>query len=144
MTLNMPTSTDLMITLQIALAGLLAGIIGWQRFQAGRPAGVRTHAFVAMASASFALAGVYGFASGGPHDVTRIAAQVVTGVGFLGAGTIFRSEDRVYGLTTAATLWFSAALGVLIAAGLTWIAIFSSVIALVALTFVARIEKRQS
>lgn len=137
-----PTSTDLIVTAQIALAGILSGIIGWQRFRAGRPAGVRTHAFVGMAAASFALAGMYGFTSDVPHDPTRIAAQVVTGVGFLGAGTIFRAENRVLGLTTAATLWFSAALGILIAAGLPWIAIFTTLIALVTLILVGTLERR--
>lgn len=131
-----------MVTLQIALSGVLAGAIGWQRHRAGRPAGVRTHAFVAMAAASFTFAGIYGFATAAPHDATRVAAQVVTGVGFLGAGTIFRSEDRVYGLTTAATLWFSAALGVLIAAGLIWIAVFTTLLALVTLSLVGIIQNR--
>lgn len=140
LTWNLPTRTDLVLTLQISLAGLLAGLIGWQRHHAGRPAGARTHALVAMAAASFSFAGIYGFAPGGPQDPTRIAAQVVTGVGFLGAGTIFRAQDRVYGLTTAATLWFAAGLGVLIAAGLTWIAIFTTAIALVVLTVVGILE----
>jgi putative Mg2+ transporter-C (MgtC) family protein len=125
--------TDLVLTLQIALAGVLAGAIGWQRHLVGRPAGVRTHAFVAMAAASFSFAGVYGFNPTAPHDPTRAAAQVVSGIGFLGAGTIFRAEDHVYGLTTASTLWFAAVLGVLIAAGLTWIAIFSTALALITL-----------
>src|SRR5437588_9087510 len=101
----MPTTTDLTLTLQIALAGVLAAALGWQRHQAGRPAGARTHALVAMAAASFTLAGMYGFGPpGAGRDTTRIAAQVVSGIGFLGAGTIFRAEDHVYGLTTAATL----------------------------------------
>jgi putative Mg2+ transporter-C (MgtC) family protein len=138
----LPTGADLAMTLQIVLAGILAGIIGWQRYLAGRPAGIRTHAFVAMAAASFSLAGAYGFNIGGPHDATRIAAQVVSGIGFLGAGTIFRAEDQVHGLTTAASLWFVAGLGVLIAAGLSWIAIFSTVIALFVLTSLGDIEKR--
>jgi putative Mg2+ transporter-C (MgtC) family protein len=131
----LPTLADLAITLQIGLAGLLGSVLGWQRNLAGRPAGIRTHALVAMAAASFTLAGIHGFDGSGPRDVTRIAAQVVTGVGFLGAGTIFRSEDHVFGLTTAATLWFAAAMGILVAAGLTWIAIFSTALALLALVF---------
>jgi putative Mg2+ transporter-C (MgtC) family protein len=135
----LPTEADLTLILQVALAGLLGGVLGWQRNLAGRPAGPRTHALVAMAAASFSLAGLYGFASTSPHDVTRIAAQVVTGVGFLGAGTIFRSEDHVFGLTTAATLWFAAAMGLLIAAGLTWIAILGTILALLTL-FLGRLE----
>jgi putative Mg2+ transporter-C (MgtC) family protein len=137
----MPTISDLILTLQIALAGVLAGAIGWQRHHAGRPAGVRTHALVAMAAASFALAGMAGFGPLGARDPTRIAAQVVSGIGFLGAGTIFRAEDHVYGLTTAASLWVAAALGLLVAAGLGWVAIFTTVLALVVLVVVARFEK---
>ncbi len=138
--MSWPTNTDLVITLHIALAGLLAGLVGWERHHAGRPAGVRTHALVAMAAASFSFAGIYGFSPGSSQDPTRIAAQVVTGVGFLGAGTIFRAEDRIYGLTTAATLWFAAGLGVLVAASLTWIAIFTTALALAALRVVAIVE----
>lgn len=141
--MSWPTNTDLLLTLQVTLAGVLAGAIGWQRYVVGRPAGPRTHALVAMSAACFALAGMYGFGSGLPHDPTRIAAQVVTGIGFLGAGTIFRAEDHVYGLTTAATLWFAAALGILIVAGLGWIAVFTTIIALLALTYGARIEHRR-
>jgi putative Mg2+ transporter-C (MgtC) family protein len=137
----LPTTTDLLITFQIVLAGALAGVIGWQRHYVGRPAGLRTHALVAMASAAFTVAGVYGFGPTAGRDVTRIAAQVVTGIGFLGAGTIFRSRNRVTGLTTAATLWFAAGLGVLVGAGLVWVAIFGTAIALLVLTVVRRIER---
>src|SRR5258708_2709221 len=112
-----PTGLDLMLTLQSPPAGFLASVVGWQRHHRGRPARV------AMAAVCFTVAGVYGFGPTRPPDVTRIAAQVVTGVGFLGAGTIFRAEDHVYGLTTAATLWFAAAVGVLVGAGLTWTAV---------------------
>ncbi len=143
MAFSFPTGADLALTLQIALAGILGGIIGWQRHRAGRPAGVRTHALVAMAAASFALAGIYGFAPGGSQDPTRIAAQVVTGVGFLGAGTIFRAQDRIVGLTTAATLWFAAGLGILIAAGLAWVAIFITVLAFATLSLAGVFESRR-
>jgi putative Mg2+ transporter-C (MgtC) family protein len=138
--MTLPNSLDLTLTLQIALAGFLASVIGWQRHHVGRPAGIRTHALVAMAAVCFTVAGVYGFGSARPPDVTRIAAQVVTGVGFLGAGTIFRSEDHVFGLTTAATLWFAAAVGVLIGAGLTWTAVFATALVLVILIVARLIE----
>ncbi len=140
--MSLPTGADVLLTLQIALSGVLAGLIGWQRHHVGRPAGVRTHASVAMAAAAFSIAGSAGFTGGAPHDPTRIAAQVVTGIGFLGAGTIFRERDRVYGLTTAASLWLSAALGILVAAGLAWIAIFTTALALVVLTLVGVVENR--
>jgi putative Mg2+ transporter-C (MgtC) family protein len=138
----LPTSTDLAGTLQVILAGLLAGLIGWQRHHVGRPAGVRTHALVAMAAAMFTFAGAYGF--GGPaagRDPLRVAAQVASGIGFLGAGTIFRSRDTVYGLTTAASLWFVAAVGVLVASGLGWMATLATVVALVLLSIGWRLEE---
>ncbi|HLH22096.1 MAG TPA: MgtC/SapB family protein [Chloroflexota bacterium] len=134
---------EVTLTLQIALAGVLASIIGWQRHHVGRPAGVRTHALVAMAAAMFTLAGIYGF--GGPtgtRDPTRVAAQIVSGIGFIGAGTIFRSENTVYGLTTAATLWFAAAQGVLVGAGLEVVAALASGLALVVLVVAGAIERR--
>ena len=132
--MGLPTSADLAQMIQITLAGVLAGAIGWQRHHVGRPAGLRTHALVSMAAALFTIAGISGFAQSPNHDEVRIAAQVVTGIGFLGAGTIFRTRDQVYGLTTAATLWLAAALGVAIAAGVIWVSIFATVLALVVLT----------
>ena len=137
----LPSQADLAMAGQVLLAGLLAGAIGWQRHYVGRPAGLRTHALVAMAAACFALAGFRGFEGPGPHDPTRIAAQVASGVGFLGAGTIFRSRDRVLGLTTAATLWLAAALGVLVVAGLAWIAIFTTLAAFAVLTLARLVER---
>jgi putative Mg2+ transporter-C (MgtC) family protein len=145
----LPTGTDVALTLQLALAGTLAGIVGWQRHRVGRPAGVRTHALVAMAAASFAFAGMYGFGTLGglgppeARDPTRIAAQVVTGVGFLGAGTIFWAEHSVFGLTTAATLWFAAGIGVLVAGGLVWIAALSTTLVFVLFVIVGRVEDRR-
>jgi putative Mg2+ transporter-C (MgtC) family protein len=139
--MGLPTSVDLVLTLQITLAGLLAGAIGFQRHRAGRPAGIRTHALVAMASAMFTIAGIHGFSPSTSQDPTRIAAQIVTGIGFLGAGTIFRSQNHTFGLTTAATLWYAGALGILVGAGLPWIAIFATVLALVALEVIGWFEK---
>lgn len=138
--MTLPTSVDLIMLGQLTLAALLASIIGWQRHHAGRPAGMRTHALVAMSAVAFTAAGVYGFGPLGSRDPTRIAAQVVSAIGFLGAGTIFRAEDRVLGLTTAATLWFAAGLGVLIGGGLAWTAIFATFLALGVLVFEGALE----
>jgi putative Mg2+ transporter-C (MgtC) family protein len=120
--------------LQVVLSGVLAGVIGFQRYRRGRPAGLRTHAVVAMASACFTLAGGNAFWSE-VHDPTRIAAQVASGIGFLGAGTIFRYRDTVLGLTTAATLWLAAAIGVLVGAGGSWLAVGVTIVVFVTLTF---------
>src|SRR5207247_1291845 len=105
-----------------------------------REAGLRTHLLVALGSALFTIAGAYGFhdflVSGGNivrADPTRIAAQIVTGIGFLGAGAIIRQGLSVRGLTTAATLWVVAAIGLTVGAGYCWAAVFTTVIALVSL-----------
>src|SRR5690349_23520663 len=104
--------------LRIALAGGLGGAIGVERQIREREAGLRTHMLVALGAAVFTLASAYGFhdflVSGTAivrTDPTRIAAQIVTGIGFLGAGAIIRQGLAVRGLTTAATLWVVAAIG---------------------------------
>ncbi|MFL6139285.1 MAG: MgtC/SapB family protein [Frankiaceae bacterium] len=108
------------LTLRIAVAAGAAVLLGLEREIRGHPAGVRTHALVAIGAALFTLAGAYGFADvpRGPNvDPARIAAQVASGVGFLGAGAILRQGLGVRGLTTAATLWLAAAIGVTSGAG---------------------------
>lgn len=108
------------VCLRLLLAVALGGAIGMERERASRGAGVRTVALVAMGSALFTMAGAYGFADEPGtrvSDPTRVAAQVATGVGFIGAGAIIRQGTSVIGVTTAATVWMSAALGVLVAAG---------------------------
>ena len=109
------------LLLRIVLAGLLGGLIGVEREFADQPAGFRTHILVSFGAALFTLAGAYGVEAfvgvkGVSFDPTRIAAQVVTGIGFLGAGAILRQGISVRGLTTAASLWVTASVGV--AAGL--------------------------
>ncbi len=102
--------------LRVLLAGALAGLIGFQRERVGKPAGLRTHALIGIGAALFTLVGMFGFASGDP---SRVSAGVVTGIGFLGAGMILhRSGGVIEGLTTAATIWLVAAIGVASAAGM--------------------------
>lgn len=102
------------ILLRLALAAGLGGAIGLEREYRQKPAGLRTNMLIGLGSALFAILSVeLGTAAGSPD---RVAAQVVTGIGFLGAGAILRSGDNVYGLTTAATIWVNAAIGT--AAGL--------------------------
>jgi putative Mg2+ transporter-C (MgtC) family protein len=109
--------TEVLIRLAIA-AGLCAAV-GLERELRGQPAGIRTHAVVGIGSALFTIAGAYGFSDlSNGSDPGRIAAQVASGVGFLGAGVILRHGLDVRGLTTAATLWLSAALGVASGAGM--------------------------
>ncbi len=113
---------DLSITwddtlLRLAVAGLLGGVIGLERELDEKAAGLRTHLIVSLGAALFTLVGAYGFSGVPTVDPTRVAAQVVTGIGFLGAGVIFRQGFTVRGLTTAASLWLVAAIGMAAGAG---------------------------
>ena len=118
--------------LRILLAGALAGAVGFQREQVGKPVGLRTHALIGIGAALFTLAGMFGFA--GPADPSRIAAGIVTGIGFLGAGAILhRSGGVIEGLTTAATIWLVAAVGVASAVGMYAIAAIATGVTLIVL-----------
>ncbi|MEN6304186.1 MAG: MgtC/SapB family protein [Armatimonadia bacterium] len=126
------------ILARLGAAFLLGAIIGLERERHQRPAGLRTHILVALASALFAITSI--MTAGENYDPGRIAAQVVAGIGFLGAGTIMRHGSVVRGLTTAASLWMAAALG--LAAGFAWYvpALLAAVLAFVALTAVKYVE----
>jgi putative Mg2+ transporter-C (MgtC) family protein len=126
--------------LRLALAAVLGGLIGVERELREREAGLRTHLLVALGSALFTIVGAYGFhdflESGDPvvrADPTRIAAQIVTGIGFLGAGAIIRQGFSVRGLTTAATLWVVAAVGLASGAGYYSAAVITTALVLIAL-----------
>jgi putative Mg2+ transporter-C (MgtC) family protein len=125
---------------RLALAAVLGGLIGFERELREREAGLRTHLLVALGSAAFTIVGAYGFheflESGQSvvrADPTRIAAQIVTGIGFLGAGAIIRQGFSVRGLTTAATLWVVAAVGLAAGAGYYSAALITTGVVLVAL-----------
>ncbi len=126
--------------LRLALAAVLGGAIGLERELDDKSAGLRTHLLVAVGSALFTLVSAYGFrdflAGGGNvvrADPSRIAAQIVTGIGFLGAGVIFRQGLAVRGLTTAATLWLVAAIGMAAGAGFWAGAVIATLGALISL-----------
>jgi MgtC family len=126
--------------LRLALAALLGGLIGVERELREREAGLRTHLLVSLGSALFTIVGAYGFhaflnsgASVVRADPTRIAAQIVTGIGFLGAGAIIRQGLSVRGLTTAATLWVVAAVGLAAGAGYYSVAVITTGLVLLAL-----------
>jgi putative Mg2+ transporter-C (MgtC) family protein len=108
---------ELEMAFRLVAACGLAYIIGWDREAHRHPAGLRTHLLVALGACGFTLAGIT--LAGATFDPARVAAQVVTGVGFLGAGVIWKSpEERfVHGLTTAASLWIVASVGVLVGVG---------------------------
>jgi putative Mg2+ transporter-C (MgtC) family protein len=108
------------LLLRLGLTVVLCGAIGVEREARGQVAGLRTHILVGLGAALFTLVSAYAFDAGEPNsrvDPTRIAAQIVTGIGFLGAGTIIRQGLTVRGLTTAASLWIVAAIGMASGAG---------------------------
>lgn len=111
---------DLIVFGQVLFSFLLGGIIGYEREYHNSPAGVRTYAAVCMGSCLFGIASVHPFGIGvhNGFDPTRIAAQVASGIGFLGAGVIFKEGLNTVGLTTAATFWVTAAIGLVIAFGM--------------------------
>ena len=124
---------EIEIVLRLLLAALLGAIIGFQRERAKKPAGLRTHILISLGSALFTIVSVYGFP--GTADVSRVAAGVVTGIGFIGAGVIFRGMggDHVVGLTTAASVWVVAAVGLAAGAGMYIVATATAVLALLVL-----------
>lgn len=125
---------------RLGVAFMVGALIGMERQRHQRPAGLRTHILVSMASGLFAMISV--LVAGKDNDPGRIAAQVVTGIGFLGAGTIMRHGSTVRGLTTAASLWMAAALG--LAAGFGWYlgAAATALLAFFVLTVVKLLEDR--
>jgi putative Mg2+ transporter-C (MgtC) family protein len=133
------------VLLRLCAASGLGASIGFEREVHAREAGTRTHMLVALGSCLFTLVGAYGFhdllTHGASFDPTRIAAQVVTGIGFLGGGAILRQGLSVRGLTTAGSLWMSAAVGLACGAQAYWAAVFATALTLFALSplrFVAR------
>ncbi len=117
----MPALGDVLhfdVLLQLGLAVLLGGAIGLERELAGKPAGLRTNILICVGAMLFTLMSVrLAFLGPGHGDPTRIAAQIATGVGFIGAGTILHARGAVTGLTSAATIWVVAAIGIAVGAG---------------------------
>ena len=124
---------------RLAVGLILGAAIGLERELHRQPAGFRTHSLVALGSALFTV--VSGFAFTGPgYDPTRIAAQIVTGIGFIGAGTIIQHRGSVRGLTTAASLWSVAAVGTAAGAGLYVVAAGATALILFVLAALDRLE----
>ncbi|MGI4815576.1 MAG: MgtC/SapB family protein [Janthinobacterium lividum] len=132
---------------RLVLAAVLGSVIGFERERLAWAAGLRTHMLVCVGSALFMLVSAFGFGDvlGTPHvvlDPSRVAAQVVSGVGFLGAGSILLRGEIVRGLTTAASLWSVAAVGLAVGGGLYTAAIAAVVIVLVILAGIKPLERR--
>lgn len=122
--------TDEMV-LRLVLAAVLGGLIGAEREYRGKVAGTRTHLLVALGAALMMLVSRYGF--GGQGDPSRVAAQIVSGIGFIGAGAIMVDRHSVHGLTTAAGIWVAAGIGMATAAGLYVLALATAALSLVGL-----------
>lgn len=143
-----PPNFDIIMSGRLLLASLLGALIGLEREIHGRTAGFRTHLLVSLGSALFVVVSIdfylaYGNFSGlvaVGADPGRIAAQVVVGIGFLGAGAIIRERASVRGLTTAACLWIAAAIGVACGSGLFILAILVTSIALISLIVLKKVE----
>ena len=132
--------TQVNLGLRLTLGLVLGAVIGFEREFHRQPAGFRTHSLVALGSALFTI--VSGFAFDGPGaDPTRIAAQIVSGIGFIGAGTILQYRGNIRGLTPAASLWSVAAVGMAAGAGMWILATMATVLMLIVLSILDRVER---
>src|SRR6185503_21198114 len=138
-------AADLQMAGRLCLAALLGGLVGLEREFHSQPAGLRTHMIVCVGSCLIMLVSMF-MSTGNPShsDPGRIAAQVVAGVGFLGAGAIMRSGLSVRGLTTAACLWTVAAIGLAVGSGYWRAAVVTTFLTLVATVFFQKIERKFS
>ena len=145
---------DIMMVVRLVVAAILGGIVGIERGSGDRPAGFRTHILVCVGSALFMLVSMYGFDDVAPttavhetdlgarRDSARIAAQVVSGIGFLGAGTILHEGLTIRGLTTAASLWMVSAIGLAVGSGMFFLSAMATVITMITLVTFHTWEKR--
>lgn len=129
------------IVLRLSIAALLGGLLGWERENKGKAAGVRTHMLVSMGAAMFVLVAQQAGISAA--DNSRVLQGIVAGVGFLGAGTILKGDgqSQVKGLTTAAGIWLTAAIGVAAGLGLEATAVLSTLLALAVLSAVPLVQR---
>ena len=141
-TMTPPTDTLVLIG-NLVLSGFLGAIIGIERDLSGRPAGIRTNMIVAMGACLFGMLSAIGYAdSGGQQDATRIASQIVTGIGFIGAGALLKNDNKVLGLTTAADVWLVAAIGVAVATQWYSLAIAATLLAALGLPLLAPLSHK--
>jgi len=137
-------TSNLQILIKLSLSLLLSGAIGFERELHKKDAGLRTHILVCVGSCLMMLTSLYIFdiyKEAVSLDPVRLAAGVITGIGFLGAGTIIRSGEAVRGLTTAATLWLVSGVGLAIGCGFYSGAIFTTILTLFALLILGKFEK---
>lgn len=142
------------MVLRLVVAAILGGIVGIERGSGDRPAGLRTHILVCVGSTLFMLVSLYGFDDVNPlpahveedigqrRDSARIAAQVVSGIGFLGAGTILHEGLTIRGLTTAASLWMVSAIGLAVGSGMYFLSAVATLLTMITLVSLHTWEKR--
>lgn len=133
-------ATMTVILVRVLAAAMLGGIIGWERERKGRAAGLKTHILVSVGSALFVLAPEVAGISGG--DNTRVMQGIVSGIGFLGAGAILRDGMRVEGLTTAAGIWMTAAIGMAVGMGQEMLALLTTLLAWLVVAAVPKLMSR--
>ena len=124
--------TQMAMVVKLMLAASLGAVIGYEREKQARPAGLRTHVLVAMGACVFAMLAFAAYVGTGNEGI--MASSIVIGIGFMGAGTIVRYRDKIFGLTTAASLWLTASIGVAVATGFYLLAIAATIIALLVLS----------
>lgn len=142
LTLGLPDAVQLVhVILRLAAAGLLGALVGMQRQRAGKPAGLRTHILVCVGTTVFVLAG--GGIGMSADALSRLIQGVATGIGFIGAGTILKlqREREIHGLTTAAGIWMTAAVGVAVGVGSLGLALLSAGVAWLVLELAKRVEE---
>ena len=129
------------VFLRLLIASVLGGLIGIERYREHKAAGMRTHMLVALGAAMFTLVPLEDKMT--PSDVSRVIQGIATGIGFLGAGTILKlsEEQRILGLTTAASIWLTAAAGMAVGAGWIWPAVFGVLLAWLILALLQRLEQ---
>lgn len=136
------------ILLKLFLSVLLGAIIGLERQMTNKSAGLRTQILVCLGSAIFTILSIHGFDFFGANNTllrnepSRVAAQILTGIGFIGGGVILKSEGSVYGITTAASLWVVASIGMAVGAGSYFLAMLGTLLAVTVLLFIRTVEKR--
>jgi|RhiMetdeSRZDD1v2_1073273.scaffolds.fasta_scaffold138884_2 putative Mg2+ transporter-C (MgtC) family protein len=134
--------SPLTMTIRLVLAVALGGLLGYEREIGHKTAGLRTHMLVCLGSAVFVLAALE--AGAGAGDLTRVIQGIATGIGFVGAGAILKLTDpghaQVKGLTTASSVWLTAAVGLAAGAGRIWLAVLTTALGLIILVVVLRLE----
>jgi putative Mg2+ transporter-C (MgtC) family protein len=136
---------EMVFVYRLLLAVVLGGLIGIEREQAHKSAGLRTHILVALGSTLITFIAVYGFENLGgnsPEVASRIIANIIIGIGFVGGGAILRHGDQTVGLTTASTLWLTSAIGIAIGMGFVFAALITTLIGYATLTILLGVEQQ--